>query len=110
MKKKEGTHRHRKLSDMTVQEINSTLIEFISNVRRPNGQRYRPDIILYFVYGIEFIVSRHFPVDFLIFFFFFECRSAVELWRKQSHRKSVHGKCSGAIPVGIGRAAAALLR
>ena len=41
----------RKLSEMNIQEINSNLSDFVRSLRRPNGKEYRPDIILYFLYG-----------------------------------------------------------
>ena len=53
----------RKLSEMNIQEINSNLIDFIRNLRRPNGKEYRPDIILYFLHGIYslfLLISSHY--------------------------------------------------
>ena len=41
----------RQLSTMNVDEMNSHLIEFVRDVRKPNGERYRPDVLLYFIYG-----------------------------------------------------------
>jgi len=60
MKEKEAMmNAGRKLSEMNIQEINSNLIDFIRNLRRPNGKEYRPDIILYFLHGLQLNLSEN---------------------------------------------------
>lgn len=33
--------------------MNARLVDFVRQVRKPNGQPYRPDVLLYFVYGLQ---------------------------------------------------------
>jgi hypothetical protein len=41
---------------MNIDEMNSNLMEFVRDIRKPNGDKYRPDVLLYFLYG-----AKHFP-------------------------------------------------
>ena len=45
-----------RLSSMNIEEMNSNLVEFVRDIRKPNGDKYRPDVLLYFLYG-----AKHFP-------------------------------------------------
>lgn len=45
------------LKEMCVSEMNSSLIAFANEIRKPNGDCYRPDILVYFVYGNIFLQS-----------------------------------------------------
>ena len=40
-----------KLCEMSVMDINTSLIAFVQQIKKPDGERYRPDVLLYFIAG-----------------------------------------------------------
>lgn len=40
-----------KLCEMSVMDINTSLIAFVQQIKKPDGERYRPDVLLYFITG-----------------------------------------------------------
>ena len=40
-----------KIHEMNIKDMNTSLIDFLRNLRKPDGDKYRADVILYFIYG-----------------------------------------------------------
>ena len=60
-----------KLSGLDVPEITSSLIDFVRQARKPDGEPYRPDVLLYFIYGNyaqQFFFSSCFKMDYFSIF------------------------------------------
>ncbi|KAI9559323.1 hypothetical protein GHT06_016112 [Daphnia sinensis] len=51
-----------KFSEMSVVDMNTSLIAFVQQIRKPDGDRYRPDILLYLISGLQ--ESLAFGADF----------------------------------------------
>lgn len=51
---KQKHHRQIELNDMNVEEMNSALTSFIRDIRKPDGEKYRPDVLLYLICGMFF--------------------------------------------------------
>ena len=51
MQKKKKSNSSLRLSDMGVMEVSTNLTSFVKELRKPDGSSYRPDVLLYFIYG-----------------------------------------------------------
>ncbi|XP_057368790.1 zinc finger MYM-type protein 3-like [Daphnia carinata] len=51
-----------KFCEMSVVDMNTSLIAFVQQIRKPDGDRYRPDILLYLISGLQ--ESLAFGADF----------------------------------------------
>lgn len=87
-----------KLNEMNVQDLNSSLIAFVNEIRKPNGDAYRSDVLLYLTYGSKcnkYVRKR--LVSFLSF-----RRTAAKLRGGSSEAELTHGCVITAISVGVG--------
>jgi hypothetical protein len=67
-----------RLCEMSVMDINSSLIAFVQQIKKPDGEPYRADVLLYFISGKLFL---HIQVGYwnFIIILFVDYRIAREL-------------------------------
>lgn len=51
LKQKNSLQQNSDHTECSNEEINLNLIQFIRHLRKPNGEHYRPDTLLYLLYG-----------------------------------------------------------